>query len=587
MLNLLRARERGPFSRRPRFQRSSYMKRLSWGISASRPLRAVISPSAKVAPSTRTVASRAGDDRFTITTPLYYANAEPHMGGAYSTIAADVIARFQRMQGKTVCFVTGTDEHGEKIAASAAKAGVSPKVHCDSIVKRYKDLWDRLGISYDRFVRTTDRKHEETVKALLETVWAAGHIYKGSYSGRYCVGCEEFKDADDLDEENKCLIHKTECPLREEDNYFFELSRHGDAIQAFVSNSTSVQPVRAANEVRQWIAEGCRDFSITRAAVDWGIRVPRDEKQTIYVWFDALIGYLSALLPEGTTATAETLQEHGWPAGVHIIGRDILRFHAVYWPGMLLSMGLPLPQRIFGHGFLTKDGLKMGKSLGNVLDPFELVDAYGADAVRVYFMKEIPFGQDGDFSELRFQESVNASLANNFGNLVNRCLNLLLKYCNSEMPVAALEASEDHPVRAAAADAVPAALNAYQELAIHDAVAAALSISARANQLLEDVAPWTALKKGDVEQKELAAVELVTALEGARIASVLLAPVTPALSARVYSQLGYSGSLEDIQWSEHTKWGMLQKGQTFPKPSPVFLRIESKLLLDRAAAVAA
>jgi methionyl-tRNA synthetase len=490
------------------------------------------------------------------------------------------------MQGKRVCFVTGTDEHGEKIAASAAQAGVSPKAHCDAIVERYKTLWGELSISYDRFVRTTDKKHEETVKALFETVWEAGHIYKDSYSGRYCVGCEEYKDADDMDDEFRCPIHKNVCLLREEENYFFRLSSHTDAVQEFVNASTTVQPPRAANEVKKWIAGGCRDFSITRAAVDWGIRVPRDEKQTIYVWFDALIGYLSALLPEGTAATAETLQERGWPAGVHIIGRDILRFHAVYWPGMLLSMGLPLPRRVFGHGFLTKDGLKMGKSLGNVLDPFELVDAYGADAVRLYFMKEIPFGQDGDFSEARFQETVNAALANNLGNLLNRCLNLLKKNCSSEIPCAASESSQDHPVRMAAAAAVPAALSAYEELAIHDAVMAALSISARANQLLEDAAPWTLLKKGDAKEKEEAAAVLVMALEGARISTVLLMPVTPALCSRVYAQLGLAHSVGDIRWKEHTEWGMLQKGQTFPKPSPVFQRIESKLLLDQRAGAA-
>eukprot|EP00892_Ulva_mutabilis_P003905 jgi/Ulvmu1/1887/UM012_0044.1 len=523
----------------------------------------------------RACSTRAEPEQFTITTPLYYANAEPHMGGAYSTIAADVAARFQRLQGKSVTFVTGTDEHGEKIADSAEKAGVSPQEHCDRIAQRYHLLWDMLDISYDRFVRTTDARHEAVVRVLLARVWEAD-VRKATYRGRYCVGCEEYKDDDDLDEDGNCLVHRTPCPEREEENYFFQLSKYDAEVRAFCDAPGAVMPERARNEVLRWIADGCRDFSISRTTVDWGIRVPQDPSHTVYVWFDALIGYLSALLPDGggDEATADALRRGGWPASVHVIGKDILRFHAVYWPGMLLAMGLPLPGRVYGHGFLTKDGLKMGKSLGNVLDPFELTEEFGADAVRFFFMREVVFGQDGDFAEGRFRDTVNAALANDIGNLCNRCLGLLKKNCDSTFPAAASDVPADHPLRETAAAAVPAAAAAYEELAFHEAIASALSISGRANRLLEDEAPWTALKKGSDAEKAAAGITLVAALEAARIVAVLLAPVVPQLSQRLLAQLGLPALQQELLWERDAQWGGLQAGATFPKPKPVFQRIE-------------
>lgn len=536
--------------------------------------------------------SAGGDgDAFTITTPLYYVNAAPHMGSAYPTIAADVLARYNRMTGRKVTFVTGTDEHGEKIALAAAARGLEPQAHCDAIVEEYKSLWGKLDIRYDSFVRTTDEKHEALVTRVLERVWERGDVYRADYEGWYCVDCEEYKDEGDMDEHKNCPMHRKPCVERKEDNYFFKLSAYQKQLEELLEQDGGafVQPAARRNEVMGWVKGGVRDFSISRAAVDWGIRVPRDPKQTVYVWFDALLGYLSALFPHGTEPSIEGLAAQGWPASVHVIGKDILRFHAVYWPGMLLSAGLPLPKMVFGHGFLTKDGLKMGKSLGNVLEPLPLVEAYGPDAVRYYFMREMELGKDGDFSEQRFRDIVNAALANDIGNLLNRTLNLLKKNCGGALPIAAAELPEDHPLRVMAADKAAAAAAGYEGMRLAEAAAAALALSSRGNQYLEEVAPWTAFKKGSDEDKDKAGRDLVAVLEAVRVAAVLLAPITPSLSSRIYEQLGLDApdQLQSLSWAEATQWGGLQSGHQTPKPTPVFARLEGDYVTEPAPAAAA
>ncbi|KAI3437932.1 hypothetical protein D9Q98_000376 [Chlorella vulgaris] len=526
---------------------------------------------------------------FTVTTPLYYVNAAPHMGSAYPTIAADAIARFQRLQGRQVTFITGTDEHGEKIALAAAKRGMEPKQHCDDIVASYKQLWQDLDIGYDSFIRTTDARHEALVCSVLERVWEAGDIYKADYEGFYCVDCEEYKDEADMDADNNCPVHRKKCVSRKEENYFFALSKYQAQLEELCSSPDFVQPESRRNEVLGWVKSGVRDFSISRAAVEWGIPIPRDPKQTVYVWFDALNGYLSGLLPETASpdASPEALASAGWPASMHIIGKDILRFHAVYWPAMLLSAGLPPPRRVFGHGFLTKDGLKMGKSLGNVLEPTALVAAYGADAVRYYFLREIVFGQDGDFSEERFRNIVNANLANDVGNLLNRTLNLLKKNCGGALPIDTAAIPADHPLRVLAAEKVPAVADGFTRLRFDQACEAALSISGRGNQYLEETAPWTAFKKGSDEQKVEAAAVLAAVLEAVRVVAVLLSPVTPSLSSRIYQQLGFSQEqFEALSWAD-TEWGTLQQGHATPQPVPVLQRLEGDLVADPQPAAAA
>ena len=510
------------------------------------------------------------------------------MGSAYPTIAADVLARFYRLNGSDVTFVTGTDEHGEKIELAASSKGLEPIQHCNELAEQYKALWESLDISYDSFIRTTAPKHEKLVQTVLNRVWDNGDIYKANYKGWYCVGCEEYKDEADMDGEHNCPVHQKPCEEREEENYFFKLSKYQEEIENLLeTNPDFVSPSSRRNEVLGWVKEGLRDFSISRASVPWGIPISKDPSQTIYVWFDALNGYLSALYEDEEEGLAENatigdLHERGWPASVHIIGKDILRFHAVYWPGMLLSAGLDLPGRVFGHGFLTKDGLKMGKSLGNVLDPVALVNAYGSDAVRYYFMREVPFGQDGDFSEERFRNIVNANLANDVGNLLNRTLNLLKKNCDGTLPISPSDIPDDHVLRQVVKAQVPIVNRNFQEMKFHDACTAALVISGKGNQYMEEVAPWTGLKKGTDEEKEAAKAALVAVLEAVRIVAILLLPVTPSLSKKIYQQLGLGESTwEQLTWDDAT-WGNdhLTNGSVISKPSPVFVRFEGDMITE-------
>lgn len=444
----------------------------------------------------------------------------------------------------------------------------------------------QLDISYDSFIRTTSVKHEKLVQTVLNRVWENGDIYKANYKGWYCVGCEEYKDEADMDEHHNCKIHQKTCEEREEENYFFKLSKYQQQIEHLLETKPEfVMPSSRRNEVLGWVKEGLRDFSISRASVPWGIPIARDPSQTIYVWFDALNGYLSALYEDSDDASAEKadsndLEGRGWPASVHIIGKDILRFHAVYWPGMLMSAGFALPGQVFGHGFLTKDGLKMGKSLGNVLDPVALVDAYGSDAVRYYFMREVPFGQDGDFSEERFRNIVNANLANDVGNLLNRTLNLLKKNCDSTLPISASNIGEDHVLRKTAEEQVPIVEACFQNMKFHDACTAALVISGKGNQYLEEIAPWTAFKKGTDEEKQAASEALVAVIEAVRIVAVLLLPVTPGLSRKIYQQIGFTDDQWlGVQWKD-SSWGSLEQGSTMSKPSPVFVRFDGDMITE-------
>ncbi|EOA23653.1 hypothetical protein CARUB_v10016854mg [Capsella rubella] len=515
-----------------------------------------------------------GAETFVLTTPLYYVNAPPHMGSAYTTIAADSIARFQRLLGKKVIFITGTDEHGEKIATSAAANGRNPAEHCDLISQSYRSLWKDLDIAYDKFIRTTDPKHEAIVKEFYTRVFANGDIYRADYEGLYCVNCEEYKDEKELLENNCCPIHQAPCVARKEDNYFFALSKYQKPLEEILSqNPRFVQPSYRLNEVQSWINSGLRDFSISRALLDWGIPVPDDDKQTIYVWFDALLGYISALTEDNEQQNLETALSLGWPASLHLIGKDILRFHAVYWPAMLMSAGLNLPKMVFGHGFLTKDGMKMGKSLGNTLEPFELVQKFGPDAVRYFFLREVEFGNDGDYSEDRFIKIVNAHLANTIGNLLNRTLGLLKKNCESTLVVDSTIAAEGVPLKDTVEKLVEKARTNYETLSLSSACEAILEIGNAGNTYMDQRAPWFLFKQGG-DSAEAAAKDLVIILEVMRIIAVALSPVAPCLSLRIYSQLGYSvDQFNSISWND-TKWGGLKGGQVMEQASPVFARIE-------------
>lgn len=526
-----------------------------------------------------------------ITTPLYYASAPPHVGSAYPTMAADTLARFLSLAGANPVFVTGCDEHGEKIAGAAAAAAdvdngtldrARIQLFCDEVSDKYKSLWAKLGIEYDRFVRTTDVNHAVVVKEFMERVIENGDIYKDDYVGLYCTACEEYKDPKDLIDEKVCPIHLTPCFERNEENYFFALSKYQARLEDFYNeNPEFVLPAERRNEVLSWIADGLRDFSVSRANNPWGIPMPCDKTHTIYVWFDALLGYISSLLEEGDPVSLDAAMARGWPADTHIIGKDILRFHAIYWPAMLMSAGVPLPKRVVGHGFLTKDGLKMGKSVGNTLDPVELVSCFGRDAVRYYFMRGVDFGRDGDFSEERFVNLVNADLANSFGNAVSRCLNLVVKNCDGELKISSSSiGTEDagsndseRTLRSVARTAMAEAYVRYQGLDFVGACENIMSLCTAANAYIDDVAPWTGLKSDDPVVVDEAYRSLVAVLEITRIVAVGLSPVVPDLSQRVYAALGLENEMESLDWERDVAWGRLTSGMRMVKPAPLFPRL--------------
>ncbi|MEM0981364.1 MAG: methionine--tRNA ligase [Cyanobacteria bacterium P01_H01_bin.58] len=517
---------------------------------------------------------------FSITTPLYYVNALPHIGSAYTTMAADAIARFHRLLGDSVLLITGTDEHGQKIQRTAEERGVNPQAHCDEIVGGFEQLWQLLNIAYDRFSRTTAPRHEAIVKEFYQRVWENGDIYEGRQTGWYCVACEEFKEERDLLEENRCPIH-TNKPVewRDEQNYFFKLSKYQKELEAlYAERPDFIQPLSRRNEVLSFVEQGLQDFSISRVNLDWGFPVPTNPEHTLYVWFDALLGYVTALLDAEAAPTLDNALHNWWPINIHLIGKDILRFHAVYWPAMLMSAGLPISGQVFGHGFLTKDGQKMGKSLGNTLDPFALAEEYSADAVRYYFLKEIEFGRDGDFSTSRFVNVLNADLANDLGNLLNRTLKMASRYCGGNTPNVSHDAlGSDHELKSKGRQLADQVKSAYERLAFSEACEAIFGLVRASNKFLDNTAPWSLFKAGKQMETELA---LYAVLESVRLAGYLLSPIVPELANAIYAQLGLNGNFsnrdvgQNLPYKDHSKWGFLPVDHPLGEAKPIFQRIE-------------
>jgi methionyl-tRNA synthetase len=514
----------------------------------------------------------------TLTTPLYYVNDRPHLGSAYTTLACDALARFWRLRGEPVLFITGCDEHGQKIQRTAEAAGLSPQAHCDAVSAQYRELWQRWQISHDRLIRTTDPRHRRIVEQFFARVEASGDIVEGRQQGWYCVACEEFKDDPHEAQDPECPTHRRPLEWRDEVNLFFRLSRYQQQIEELIRQPGFIQPSSRRNEVEHFVKQGLRDFSISRVNLPWGIPVPGHEGHTFYVWFDALLGYITALLEEGDPVDLETALSRGWPASVHVIGKDILRFHAVYWPAMLLSAGLPLPGRVFGHGFLTREGQKMGKSLGNVLDPADLLDRCGRDAVRWYLLRDIPFGDDGDFQQQRFSDLVNNDLANTIGNLLNRTSSMARRWFDNAVPPAGPAAADDHPLALAAATARASALSGLDALDFRGACEATLQLAIAANGFLNEQAPWSRMKQEG--SREQVAADLYAVLEAARIVSLLLAPLLPDLSERMLVQLGQpaaaSGSHAESgsDWLSRLTWGGLKPAEALPEPTPVMARLD-------------
>lgn len=518
---------------------------------------------------------------FTVTTPLYYVNDLPHIGSAYTTMAADAVTRFERLRGKSVLLITGTDEHGQKIQRAAQDKGIEPQEYSDKISAAFDALWQTLHIQYDRFSRTTAPRHQAIVNEFFGRVWDKGDIYLGQQKGWYCVSCEEFKEERDLLENNYCPLHPNkQVEWRDEQNYFFALSKYQNQLETLYKEKPDfIQPESRRNEVLSFVAQGLQDFSISRVNLDWGFPIPVDKNHTIYVWFDALLGYVTALLDPDSEPTLENALKTRWPINLHLIGKDILRFHTVYWPAMLMSAQLPVPGRVFVHGFLTKDGQKMGKSLGNTLNPVELVNRYGADAIRYYFLKEIEFGRDGDFNETRFVDIVNADLANDLGNLLNRTLGMVQKYCGGEIPnIKGEEIPVDNPLKKIGVELGDRVAKAYETLAFSEACREIFTLVRASNKFIDDQAPWSLYK-----QQQTAAVTqvLYTVLESVRLAAYLLSPIIPGISTEIYQQLGFSIDFNEktlikdaANYKIHATWGNLPANQSLGKPRPVFVRLE-------------
>jgi len=468
---------------------------------------------------------------FYVTTPIYYVNAEPHLGHAYTTIAADVLARHMRQRGEDVFFLTGTDEHGEPVADAARAQGLEPQQLADRNAERFRALMPVLDASNDFFIRTTDPEHKARVQEVLRRVYDNGHVYKGLYEGWYCPRCADFKVENEILEGNRCPIHEIPLTREQEENWFFRLSTFQQPLERlYAERPDFVMPARHFNEARAFIAQGLQDVSLSRARLSWGVRVPWDPAQVFYVWFDALLNYYTAL---GYARPGEDLTERFWPATFHIIGKDILKFHTVFWPALLLAAGIEVPRHVFVHGFLLgADGRKMSKSLGNVLDPFEAIERFGTDALRFYLLRDVAFGQDGTVGIEGVATRYETELANEYGNLVSRTLAMLARYRDGVVPPVATDAE-------LAAEFAPLP---QQVAALFDRAEATQALEAiwqrvrRCNRYVEERAPWQLAR--DPERAAELDCTLASLAEGLRAASVLLHPYMPASTARALEALG-------------------------------------------------
>ncbi len=506
--------------------------------------------------------------KFYVTTPIYYVNDEPHLGHLYTTVAADALARYRRLAGDDVFFLTGTDEHGQKVQRAAEAQGISPQELADRVVKRYEELWPKFSISNDDFIRTSSARHKRAVVAMWQRLDEAGAIYKGMYEDWYCVPCETFWTETQIKESPKpgcCPDCLRPVERVQEESYFFRLSAFQDDLLAFYREHPDfVQPAVRMNEVVAFVERGLTDLSISRTTFSWGVPVPGDPKHVVYVWIDALTNYLSALgWPD-----EDAPRMRFWPADVHIIGKDILRFHAVYWPAMLMAAGLPLPRRIFAHGWWTVEGEKMSKSRGNALSPAALLADWDADVLRYFLLREAPFGEDADFSQRALEARYTNELANDIGNLLQRTLSMLMRYQNGELQEGAAPEAEERALIAEAEQTLAEVDAAMERLAFHRALGAIHRLAQAGNRYVERREPWRLAKES--ERARLAMV-LFHLAECCRLIAVLLAPFMPVKAAAMLAQIyGHGVDVGTLRLSEHGAWGVLAPGHRIGRPSPVF-----------------
>lgn len=506
---------------------------------------------------------------FYITTPIYYPSAKLHIGHAYCTTIADSAARFHRLAGDEVFFLTGSDEHGQKIQEKAEAEGVTPIEYVDKIVAGFQNLWQMLNISNDDFIRTTQPRHEKVVQEIFRRVYDKGDIYKGAYKGLYCTPCESFWTELQLDENGCCPDCGRPVKEVEEEAYFFKMSKYADRILQYIEeNPDFIQPVSRRNEMINFIKQGLEDLCISRTTFNWGVPVPIDDKHVVYVWFDALTNYLT---PIGFLEDQEKFNKF-WPADIHLVGKEIVRFHSIIWPCILMALDLPLPKQIYGHGWLVVDGTKMSKSLGNVVDPIALIEKYGADAIRYFLLREINLGQDGNFSELALVQRINSDLANDLGNLLHRTISMVKKYQSGVVLAAEGRNDIDESLIADAMDAVKVFEEGMNKLEIGTVIKAVWNFISRANKYIDESTPWV-LAKDDTKKQELANV-MYNLTESLRIISALISPFMPGTAAKVWSQLNQPGKFEDVRLEDIKTWGGTPAGMEIGTPEQLFPRIE-------------
>lgn len=509
--------------------------------------------------------------RFYITTPIYYPSSKLHIGHSYTTVAADALARYHRRLGHETYFLTGTDEHGQKIERAALAEGKTPIQFVDEIVAGIKDLWAALHISYDDFIRTTEERHKKVVQKIFKQLYDQGDIYKSSYEGWYCTPCETFWIEGKLKEGNLCPDCGRPVEWTKEESYFFRLSKYAEPLLKYIEETDFIQPASRKNEMVSFINQGLEDLCVSRSTVRWGIPVPIDEKQTIYVWIDALSNYISAL---GWGTENDELYRKFWPADVHLVGKEIVRFHTIIWPCILMALGLPLPKKVFGHGWLLfgSQAEKMSKSKGNVVDPFVLIERYGLDAVRYYLLREVPFGSDGTYTEEAFILRTNNDLANDLGNLLSRTTQMINKFSDGRVPEPD-PATDDRVLADLAAQVLREFQEAMDRLEISTALAALWKLVDRANKYIDEQAPW-ALARDPAKAGQLRNV-LYSLAESLRLLAVTLTPFLIHTPERIWEQLGLEpDKVRTVPWEDAVAWGGLKPGTVIRRGSPLFPRIE-------------
>ncbi len=513
--------------------------------------------------------------KFYLTTPIYYVNDVPHIGHAYTTVVSDVIARFHRMLGQDVFFLTGTDEHGQNVERAAQARGLKPIQHADQMVERFRGLWRTLGIGHNDFIRTTEDRHRRGVERLYQKIVAKGDVYKDAYKGWYCTSCESFYPESQI-VDGRCPDQGHKVDWTEEESYFFRLSKYQEPLlEHYAEHPEFVFPESRRNEVVSFVGSGLRDLSISRSSFTWGIPLPNDPKHVFYVWFDALSNYITAL----GYGSDRKLYARYWPADIHLVGKDILRFHAVYWPAFLMSADEPLPRRVVAHGWWLRDALKISKSRGGAVDPTPLVEAFGVDALRHFLLREMVFGQDASYSDEAFIDRVNTDLANDLGNLLSRTLKMIEDYCGGKTPKTDPRFREDEQLKVAARDTATGFVKDFEELDFSAGMARVWGFIGALNRFIVQNEPWK-LAQDPGRRWALDSV-LYTVAEGLRIVAILVAPVMPRSASEMWKRLGVAGDVGAASL-EHVHWGELRPGHAVVRGEPLFPRIDKAAYLKDA-----